>query len=117
MNPMPAINIVMTPMNLFSGIKAGLRRLALIFLLVLPLAASAIEQRSFATPEAAAPVRLPDPVPRHYETIFSAEQLDAHTTPGRVCVAALMVAVVNARRAGLSLRTWNLLVNLMRSAK
>ncbi|MBN8280529.1 MAG: DNA polymerase I [Gammaproteobacteria bacterium] len=26
---------------------------------------------------AAAPVRLPDPVPRHYETILSAEQLDA----------------------------------------
>jgi len=53
MNLMPAINIVMTPMNLFSGIKAGLRRLALIFLLALPLAATAAEQRTFATPEAA----------------------------------------------------------------
>jgi hypothetical protein len=53
MNPMPAINIVMTPMNIFAGIKAGLRRLALIFLLALPLAATAVEQRTFATPEAA----------------------------------------------------------------
>jgi hypothetical protein len=53
MNLMPAINIVMKPMNLFAGIKAGLRRLALIFLLVLPLAATAVEQRTFATPEAA----------------------------------------------------------------
>jgi hypothetical protein len=53
MNPMPAINIVMTPMKLFSGIKAGLRRLALIFLLALPMAATAVEQRTFATPEAA----------------------------------------------------------------
>ena len=53
MNLMPAINIVMKPMNFFAGIKAGLRRLALIFLLVLPLAATAVEQRTFATPEAA----------------------------------------------------------------
>ena len=53
MNPMPAINIVTILMNLFAGIKAGLRRLALIFLLVLPLAATAVEQRTFATPEAA----------------------------------------------------------------
>ena len=53
MNLMPAINIVMTPMNLFSGIKAGFRRLALIFLLALPLGATAAEQRTFATPEAA----------------------------------------------------------------
>ncbi len=53
MNPMRAINIVMmTPMISF-GIKAGLRRLALIFLLALPLAATAAEQRTFATPEAA----------------------------------------------------------------
>lgn len=53
MNPLRAINIVMTPMSLFSGIKAGFRRLALIFLLTLPLAAMAAEQRTFATPEAA----------------------------------------------------------------
>jgi len=53
MKPMPAINTVMTPMNIFAGIKAGLRRLALIFLLALPLAATAVEQRTFATPEAA----------------------------------------------------------------
>ena len=52
MNPLRAINIVMTPMISFV-IKAGLRRLALIFLLVLPLAATAAEQRTFATPEAA----------------------------------------------------------------
>ena len=52
MNPLRAINIVMTPMISF-GIKAGLRRLALIFLLALPLAATAAEQRTFATPEAA----------------------------------------------------------------
>ncbi len=52
MNPMRAINIVMTSMTSFS-IKAGLRRLALIFLLALPLAATAAEQRTFATPEAA----------------------------------------------------------------
>lgn len=53
MNPMPAINIVMTPMSLFAGIKAGLRRLALFFMLALPLAVTAAEQRTFATPEAA----------------------------------------------------------------
>ena len=53
MKPMPAINTVMTPMNIFAGIKAGLRRLALIFLLALPLAATAVDQRTFATPEAA----------------------------------------------------------------
>lgn len=52
MNPLRAINIVMTPMISF-GIKAGFRRLALIFLLALPLAATAGEQRTFATPEAA----------------------------------------------------------------
>jgi len=52
MNPLRAINIVMTPMISFV-IKAGLRRLALIFLLALPLAATAAEQRTFATPEAA----------------------------------------------------------------
>lgn len=52
MNPMRAINIVMTSMTSFS-IKAGFRRLALIFLLALPLAATAAEQRTFATPEAA----------------------------------------------------------------
>lgn len=52
MNPLRAINIVMTPMISF-GIKAGFRRLALIFLLALPLAATAAEQRTFATPEAA----------------------------------------------------------------
>jgi len=52
MNPLRAINIVMTPMISF-GIKAGLRRLAFIFLLALPLAATAAEQRTFATPEAA----------------------------------------------------------------
>ena len=53
MNPMPAINIVTILMNLFAGIKAGLRRLALIFLLAMPVAATAAEQRTFATPEAA----------------------------------------------------------------
>jgi hypothetical protein len=42
----------MTPMTSF-GIKAGLSRLALVFLLALPLAATAAEQRTFATPEAA----------------------------------------------------------------
>ena len=52
MNPLRAINIVMTSMTSFR-IKAGLRRLALIFLLALPLAATAAEQRTFATPEAA----------------------------------------------------------------
>lgn len=52
MNPVRAINIVMTSMTSFR-IKAGLRRLALIFLLALPLAATAAEQRTFATPEAA----------------------------------------------------------------
>jgi hypothetical protein len=52
MNPLRAINIVMTLMISF-GIEAGLRRLALIFLLALPLAATAAEQRTFATPEAA----------------------------------------------------------------
>ena len=52
MNPLRAINIVMTSMTSFS-IKAGFRRLALIFLLALPLAATAAEQRTFATPEAA----------------------------------------------------------------
>ena len=52
MNPLRAINIVMTPMISFV-IKAGLRRLALIFLLALPLAGTAAEQRTFATPEAA----------------------------------------------------------------
>ena len=52
MNPLRAINIVMTPMISFV-IKAGLRRLALIFLLALPLAVTAAEQRTFATPEAA----------------------------------------------------------------
>jgi hypothetical protein len=52
MNPLRAINIVMTPMISF-GIKAGFHRLALIFLLALPLAATAAEQRTFATPEAA----------------------------------------------------------------
>ena len=52
MNPLRAINIVMTPMISF-GIEAGLRRLALIFLLALPLAVTAAEQRTFATPEAA----------------------------------------------------------------
>ena len=52
MNPLRAINIVMTPMISF-GIKAGFRRLAFIFLLALPLAATAAEQRTFATPEAA----------------------------------------------------------------
>ncbi|MBK7766636.1 MAG: DUF2950 domain-containing protein [Sulfuritalea sp.] len=50
---MPAINIVTILMNLFAGIKAGLRRLALIFLLAMPVAATAAEQRTFATPEAA----------------------------------------------------------------
>lgn len=43
----------------------------------------------------------------------AAEQADPHHTPGRVCMAALMVAAVNARRAGLSLR---LLVSLLRGA-
>jgi hypothetical protein len=52
MNPLRAINIVMTPMISF-GIEAGMRRLVLIFLLALPLAATAAEQRTFATPEAA----------------------------------------------------------------
>ena len=52
MNPLRAINIVMTLIISF-GIEAGLRRLALIFLLALPLAATAAEQRTFATPEAA----------------------------------------------------------------
>ena len=52
MNPLRAINIVMTLMISF-GIEAGLRRLALIFLLALPLAVTAAEQRTFATPEAA----------------------------------------------------------------
>jgi hypothetical protein len=35
------------------GIKAGLSRLALVFLLALPLAATAADQQTFATPEAA----------------------------------------------------------------
>jgi hypothetical protein len=52
MNTLRAINIVMTPMISFV-IKAGLRRLALIFLLAVPLSATAAEQRTFATPEAA----------------------------------------------------------------
>lgn len=52
MNNLRVINIVMTPMISFV-IKAGLRRLALIFLLAVPLAATAAEQRTFATPEAA----------------------------------------------------------------
>jgi hypothetical protein len=52
MNTLRAINIVMTPMISFV-IEAGLRRLALIFLLALPLSATAAEQRTFATPEAA----------------------------------------------------------------
>jgi hypothetical protein len=52
MNTLRAINIVMTPMISFV-IKAGFHRLALIFLLALPLAATAAEQRTFATPEAA----------------------------------------------------------------
>lgn len=52
MNPLRAINLVMTSMTSFR-IKAGFRRLALIFLLALPLAATAAEQRTFATPEAA----------------------------------------------------------------
>lgn len=52
MNPVRAINIVMTSMTQFR-IIAGFRRLALILLLALPLAATAAEQRTFATPEAA----------------------------------------------------------------
>jgi len=52
MNPNRANNKAMTPMTSF-GIKAGLSRLALAFLLALPLAATAAEQRTFATPEAA----------------------------------------------------------------
>jgi hypothetical protein len=52
MNPKRANNKAMTPMTSF-GIKAGLSRLALGFLLALPLAATAADQRTFATPEAA----------------------------------------------------------------
>lgn len=52
MNPNRANNIAMTPMTSF-GIKAGLSRLALVFLLALPLAATAADQQTFATPEAA----------------------------------------------------------------
>jgi hypothetical protein len=46
MNTLRAINIVMTPMISFV-IKAGFHRLALIFLLALPLAATAAEQRTW----------------------------------------------------------------------
>jgi hypothetical protein len=52
MNPNRANNKAMTPMTSF-GIKAALRRLAVVSLLALPLAATAAEQRTFATPEAA----------------------------------------------------------------
>jgi hypothetical protein len=52
MNPNRANNKAMTPMTSF-GIKAGLSRLALVFLLALPLVATAADQRTFATPEAA----------------------------------------------------------------
>jgi Protein of unknown function (DUF2950) len=47
-----AIEKMATPMNP-SGIKAGLRQLALAFLLGLPLASVAADQKTFPTPEAA----------------------------------------------------------------
>ena len=37
-------------------------------------------------------------------------------TPGRICLAALMVACMAAREAGMSLRVWNLLVKWIRSS-
>lgn len=37
-------------------------------------------------------------------------------TPGRVCLAALMVACMAAREAGMKLRVWNLLVKWIRSS-
>jgi len=52
MNLMQAIDKVTVSMNAYA-IKAGLRRLALLLLLALPLASAAAEQRTFATPEAA----------------------------------------------------------------
>ena len=52
MTHMPAIDKMTTPMNPFA-LMAGLRRLALMVLLALPLAAAAADQQTFATPEAA----------------------------------------------------------------
>jgi len=52
MNPMQAIDKVTTTMNSF-GIGTGLRRLALLLLLAIPLVSAAADQRTFATPEAA----------------------------------------------------------------
>lgn len=37
-------------------------------------------------------------------------------TPGRLALAALCMAAAEARRAGMPLRTWHLLVGLIRSS-
>jgi hypothetical protein len=52
MNPMKLIREAIAPMNADS-MMSGLRRLALLLCLALPLAGTAAEQRTFATPEAA----------------------------------------------------------------